>query len=73
MKIDKKTIDFVLKLNDDQLWKIIQGVGAKSGITSFSTIEKPQDMSKIRSCLSSLSDDDIRRVTEILKKEKGNG
>ena len=33
----------------------------------------PEDMSKIRSALSSLTNKDIDRVTEILKGEKYNG
>ena len=73
MKIDKKMIDLVLKMNDDQLWKTIQLVGAKSGFKAIKEMEKPKDLSKIRSTLSSLNDEDIARVTELIKKGKENG
>ena len=73
MKIDKKMIDMVLKLNDDQLWKTVQLVGAKSGFNGIKDMEKPKDMSKIRSTLSSLTDEDIARVTDLIKKGKSNG
>lgn len=73
MKIDKKMIDRVLSLNDEQLWKTIQLVASKSGLNTVKNLEKPKDMTKIRNTLSSLSNEDIARVTEILKKGKGNG
>ena len=59
MKIDKKTIDMILKMNDEQLWKVIQHVAKKSGQEKFANLEKPQDMSKIRNTLSSLTDEQI--------------
>lgn len=73
MKIDKKMIDMVLKLNDDQLWKTIQLIGAKSGFSKIKEMEKPKDMTKIRNTLSALTDDDISRVTELIKRGKDNG
>ena len=73
MKIDKKMIDMVLKLNDEQLWKTIQMVGAKSGIDKLKEMEKPRDMTKIRSTLSALTNEDIARVTELIKRGKTNG
>lgn len=70
MKIDKKMIDMVLKLNDDQLWSTIKMIGSRSGIESLKGMEKPRDMSKIRNALSQLTDADIARVTEIIGKGK---
>ncbi|MBP3494869.1 MAG: hypothetical protein J6K52_01545 [Clostridia bacterium] len=72
MKIDKKTIDMVLKMNDDQLWKTIQLVAKKSGVESFSNMQRPSDMTKIRSTLASLSDEQIQNALEMMKKGKGN-
>lgn len=73
MKLDKKMIDFVLKMNDEQLWKTIQTVASKSGISAVKNMEKPKDMSKIRSVLSGLTNEDITRVTEIIKRGNENG
>ncbi len=70
MKIDKKTIDKVLKLNDDGLWSVIQMIIAKSGVSSLKNIERPKDMSKIRDTLSKLTDEDIERAMLLLKKGK---
>lgn len=71
MKIDKKNVDKILTLNDDQLWKIIQAVASRSGIDK--SLERPKDMTKIRTTLSSLSEDDVTRITELFKKGKIDG
>ena len=68
MKIDKKMIDKVLKLNDEQLWGAIQLFARKSDVETLKSMEKPNDMSKIRSALSSLNDEDIDKIAEMLKK-----
>ena len=68
MKVDKKMIDKVLKLNDEQLWSAIQIFAAKSDTPAIKSMEKPKDMSKIRSALSSLKDEDIDKIAEMLKK-----
>ena len=73
MKIDKKTIDKVLSLNDDQLWKTIQLVASKSGLSIAKGLERPKNMTKLRNTLAGLNDDDIARVTELIKKGKNNG
>ena len=68
MKITKSTIDKILKLNDDCLWGVIQTVISKSNVDGFKSIQRPKDMTKIRQALASLTDDDIKRAFEILKK-----
>lgn len=72
MKIDKKMLDAVLKLNDDQLWKAIVLVASKSGF-DIKQSKQPKDMSKLRATLSNLTDEDISRVSELLKKGNKNG
>lgn len=70
MKIDKKAIDKILKLNDDGLWSVIQLIIARSGISGLKGMEKPRDMSKIRDTLGKLTDEDIERAIQLLKKGK---
>ncbi|MBQ8840577.1 MAG: hypothetical protein IJ004_04590 [Clostridia bacterium] len=72
MKIDKKTIDLLLKLNDDQLWSAISHVAKKSGSSTFSNMERPKDMSKIRALLSSLTDEQINQAIRAFKESKKN-
>ncbi len=66
MKIDEKTINMILKFNDDKLWSTIQYAVSRSGNDFLKNVERPRDMSKLRSTLSSLTNDDIKRVTELL-------
>ena len=73
MKIDKKTIDSILKLNDDQLWAVIQMLLTRSGYDNLKGIKRPEDMSVIRKTLANLNDTDIERAMELLKKGKSNG
>jgi hypothetical protein len=73
MKIDEKTINMILKMSDDRLWQTIQYAVGKSGSDILKNAKRPEDMSRIRSALSSLTNKDIDRVTEILKGEKHNG
>ena len=70
MKIDKKTIDSVLKMNDDQLWRVIQYVAKKSGQDDVSEMKRPSDMSKIRKTLSSLTDSEIESAIKAMKEKK---
>ena len=70
MKIDKKTIDSVLKMNDDQLWRVIQYVAKKSGQDDVSEMKMPSDMSKIRKTLSSLTDSEIESAIKAMKEKK---
>lgn len=70
MKINKKTIDMILKFDDDTLWSIIQKVISKTGVSSLKNIEKPNDMKRIRETLSNLTDEDIEKATKLLRKEK---
>ncbi len=72
MKIDKNTIDRVLKMNDDQLWKTIQYVAKRSGQENFAHMEKPTDMSKVRQALSVLSEEDIQRAVNMMKRSNKN-
>jgi len=67
MKIDEKTIGMILKMSDDRLWQTIQYAVSKSGSDLLKNAKRPADMSKIRATLSSLTNQDIERVTEILK------
>ena len=66
MKIDEKTINMILKFNDDRLWQTLQYAASKSGTDALKNIKRPADMSKIRSALSTITNEDIARAMEIL-------
>ena len=68
MKIDKSTINMLLKMNDDRLWSTLQFALSHSGNDIMKNIKKPDDMSKLRSVLEGLTDQDIARAVELLGK-----
>ncbi len=72
MKIDKATVDRLMKQSDDQLWRTIQMIAAQNGL-NLSGVKRPQDLSKLRSALSNMTDGDIKRATEIIESYKRNG
>ncbi len=72
MKIDKATVDRLLKQNDEQLWRTVQMIATSGGL-NLSSVSRPKDLTKLRAALSGLTDGDIKRATEILESYKRNG
>ena len=68
MKIDKGTINMLLKMNDDRLWSTLKFALSRSGNDIFKDMQRPADMSKLRSVLGGLTDEDISRACELLEK-----
>ena len=73
MKIDTSTINTLLKMNDDRLWNTIKFVISRSGSDVLKNVKRPDDMSKLRSTLSELTNEDINRAIELLKSGEKNG
>lgn len=72
MKIDKKTVDMLLKMNDDQLWQTIRMIAAGSGTAVDVPAKKPENlnMAGIRNMLSGMTEQDIARAMEIIEQYK---
>lgn len=71
MKIDKNTINMILKMNDDRLWSTIKLAISRSGTDALKDIKRPEDMSRLREILANLTDADIERVTALLSGKGG--
>ncbi len=66
MQLDQKSLKKLLALNDDQLRKVLAGLLAEYGIDP-STIPLAQfDMGRLRAVLANATDDDLKRLTEML-------
>ena len=72
MKIDKSTVDRLLRQNDEQLWRTVQMIAAQGGV-NLAGVSRPRDMTKLRSALSTLTDGDIKRAMEIVDSYKRTG
>jgi hypothetical protein len=71
MKIDKKTVDMLLTMNDDALWQMIRSIAAGNGAKDVPA-KRPDDldMTGIRNMLANLTDGDIKRACEIIEQYK---
>ncbi len=72
LKIDKATVDKLLKQSDDQLWRTVQMIATAGGV-NLAGVSRPKDLSKLRAALGGLTDGDIKRATEILDSYKRTG
>ena len=70
MKIDKKTLDMLSSLSDENLWRMICAIGAQSGFDLSGVRIRQGDMGKLRDAMGKLTDDDISRAIEILDNSK---
>ena len=75
MQLDRTALDRLLKTNDRQLMAIIKKL-ADSGIDPASLNINVNDISSLRSALSSATDEDLKRVAEQYeanRKARGKG
>ena len=66
MQLDKKSLDRLLTLNDDQLRRVMAGLLAEYGVDPTTIPLDQFDMSKLRAVLSNATDEDIQRFTAML-------
>ena len=71
MKIDKRTIDELLRLPDDKLWGALRLFASSSGIQLAHRPSSPRDVMRIRRVLGQLTEADVSRAADILKNSKG--
>lgn len=67
MMLDKKAIDTILALDDNNLALVIQRLAMSAGIDPSSIKIGPSELRGIRSALAVATDGDIQRFTELLK------
>lgn len=73
MKLDKKSLDKLLSLNDDQLRRVLSGLLAEYGIDPATVPLAQFDMGRLRATLAQATDEDIKRFTDMLSGGKGKG
>ena len=70
MKIDRKTLDKMLSLNDEQLKALIRTLADNSGLDLSGFNISTSDISGIRKALTNATDGDIAKAAEQLKNHK---
>lgn len=66
MKLDRKAIDRLLSLNDDQLKNMIRSIASESGLDLKNFGITDENISSIRKVLAGATDEDIKRAGEQL-------
>ena len=66
MQLDKKSLDRLLKLNDDQLRGVLSKLLAEDGVDVSRVPLAQMDMTALRAVLSAATDEDIGRFMQML-------
>ena len=73
MKIDQKQLDRLLKLNDDQLRRVLSGLLSEYGIDPDTVPLSKFDMNALRAVLQTATEEDIQRMLSSLSGQGGQG
>ena len=73
MQLDKKSIDRLLKLNDDQFRGVIGKLLAEYGVDTSRVPLATMDMGALRALLQMASEEDISRLLASLGGSSGTG
>ena len=66
MQLDKKSLDRLLKLNDDQLRGVLGKLLVEYGVDVSRVPLQQMDMTALRAVLSAATDEDITRFVQML-------
>jgi hypothetical protein len=66
MQLDKKSLDRLLKLNDDQLRGVLGKLLVEYGVDVSRVPLQQMDMTALRAVLSAATDEDITRFLQML-------
>lgn len=66
MQLDKKSLDRLLKLNDDQLRGVLGKLLSEYGVDVSRVPLAQMDMTALRAVLSAATDEDITRFVQML-------
>ena len=70
MKLDKKSVDLLLTLDDAKLSLIIKKLMSDAGVNTSAINFGEKELAGIRSALSSATDGDIARAIELIESYK---
>ena len=70
MILDKKSVEMLLHLNDDQLIAIIRKLALEAGVNVANLNPSKEQIAGIRQALSLATDDDLKRAADLLQNFK---
>ena len=72
MQLDKKMLDRLLTMNDEQLGNLIRSIAAESGIDPAALGLNPENISDIRNALGGATDQDIQQLNTVYQAYRQN-
>lgn len=65
MQIDKRTLQILLAMNDEQLAALLARIAKESGITPADIGANPNDLAEIRRALGAATEEDLKRLNAL--------
>ena len=72
MQLDRKMLDRLLNLSDDQLGELIKGIADEAGIDPAQLGLNPDNIKSIRAALGSATEQDIAQLNNVYHSYKQN-
>lgn len=72
MKLDKRMVNRLLSMNDEQLGEIIKNIAAESGIDPNALGLNPDNIQSIRQALGMANEEDLQRMGEVYQAYRQN-
>ena len=66
MKLDKRMVNRLLSLSDEQLGSVIQGIASEAGIDPLALGLTPDAIQRLRQALGMAQEEDVTKMGEIL-------
>ncbi len=65
MQIDKRTLQILLAMNDEQLSALLGKIAKESGITPADFGANPNDLNAVRQALGAATEEDLKRMNDL--------
>ncbi|MCQ2423993.1 MAG: hypothetical protein MJ088_03740 [Clostridia bacterium] len=65
MKLDKKQLDHLASLPDDQLWRTLRMLTPHLGVELTEKARQPEKLARLRAAMRSMTEADVERLSEI--------
>ena len=72
MKLDKRMVNRLLSLNDEQLGEVIKNIASESGIDPDTLGLNPNNIQSIRQALGMANEEDLQKMGEVYQAYRQN-
>lgn len=72
MQLDRKKLDRLLQMNDEQLSALVRSIAAESGIDPAALGLNPSNIQSIRQALGGATEEDLKQLNQIYADYRNN-